>query len=206
VYLIFLRKHDALDIDAYPNSQPTANIHSYHKTGQTFVAKRNNLSRIDVMLGTHDRKNDKNVIFQLWQQIPGNTLITQQEFNASDVKNNLYNPIRFSPIKNSRDMTYYFLLHSPESTPENSICAWMNQNNIYGSGHLMLNDQPHQGDLVFRVYSRRPVYTEIGRIVRNYSGVFGNKYVLILVMVLFVSVQIFVLNKLLDSMYKIIQS
>jgi hypothetical protein len=207
VYLIFFKKHDALDIDAFPNSQPTANIFSYHKIGQTFVAKRDNLYRIDLMLGTHDRKNNKTVVFQLWQHIPERTLISQQEFNASDVNNNLYNPITFSPIKNSKDKTYYFLLHSAESTPDNSICAWMNQKNIYGSGHLMLNDQPHQGDLVFRVYSQRPVYSEIGRIVRNYSGVFGNKYILIFIIVLFVSVQIFVLFKLLDFMHKtLIQS
>ena len=203
-YLIFFRKHDTLDIDAYPNSQPTANIFSYHKIGQTFVAERDNLCRIDVMLGTHDRENDKKVVFQLWQNNPEKILITQQEFNALDVKNNLYNSIRFSPVNHSKDKTYYFLLQSPESTPDNSICAWMNPKNIYGNGQLMLNDQPHKGDLVFRVYSLRPVNTEIGRIVRNYSGVFGNKYILILVMIIFVSAQIFVLHKLLDFMHKVL--
>jgi len=204
VYLVFIKKHDALDIDSYPNSQPTANIHSYHKIGQTFVAKRDNLCRIDLMLGTHDRENDKGIFFQLWQNAPEKTLVAQQEFNASDVMNNLYNPVRFSPIKHSEDREYYFLLYSPESTPDNSICAWMNQKNIYRKGRLTLNDRPHLGDLVFRVYSRRPVYTELGRIVRHYSGVFENKYILILVIILFVSVQILVLYKLLDFMYKIL--
>ena len=203
MYLIFVKKHEALDIDAYPNSQPTANIYAYHKVGQTFVAKRNNLCRIDVMLGTHGRKNDKDVFFQLWQQTPQKKLVAQKEFNASAVTNNLYNTIKFLPVDKSREEEFYFFLYSPDSIPENSICAWMNGKNIYDGGNLILNDRPHIGDLVFRVYSRRPVYTEIGRIVRNYSGVFGNKYVLIFVIVIFLFVQVLVLNKLLESMVKI---
>jgi hypothetical protein len=202
-YLIFLKKHDTLDIDARPNSQPTANIHSYHKIGQTFIARRDNLCGVDLMLGTHGRDNDKEIIFQLWQNTPEKKLVAQQEFNASDVVNNLYNPVRFLPIQHSEDQEYYFHLYSPESTPDNSICLWMNSDNIYDEGHLMLNGKPHLGDLVFRVYSKRPVYTEIGRIVRNYTGVFGNKYILMLIMVLFVSVQIVVLHKILDYMYGI---
>ena len=204
VYLICIKKHDALDIDARPNSQPTANIYSYYKIGQTFVARRDNLSRIDMMLGTHSRENDKEVFFQLWQNSPEKKLLTQKEFKASVVKNNLYNSIRFSPVTLSKDREFYFLLYSPESTPDNSICAWMNNKNIYDDGHLMLNDRPHLGDLVFRAYSKRPVYTELGRIVRNYTGVFGNKHLLILAVLLFVSVQIVMLSKLLDLIYKTI--
>jgi hypothetical protein len=204
VFLIFIKKHEALDIDSYPNTRPTANIYGYHKIGQTFVAERDNLCRIDLKLGTHGRENNKTVLFQLWQQTPKRTLVDQKEFNASAVKNNLYHPIRFPPVGGSREREFYFFLYSPESTPDDSICAWMNGKNIYDGGHMILNGRPRLGDLVFRVYSRRPVYTEIGRIVRNYSGVFGNKYILILVILLFVCVQVLVLNKLLESMHKIL--
>ena len=78
----------------------------------------------------------------------------------------------------------------------------MNKKNIYGEGRLMLNNRPHLGDLVFRAYSKRPIHTELGRIVRNYPGVFGNKYVLMGVLGLFICVQVFVLHKLLGFLYK----
>jgi hypothetical protein len=201
LYLIFLKNHEALDIDAHPNSRPTKNIEGHYKVGQTFVAKRDNMCRIDLKLGTHGRENDRDIIFQLWQTSPKRTLVVQQDFSASVVNNNQYNPIRFLSIEHSKNQEYYFLLHSPKSTPDNSICAWMNDENIYDEGSLMLNNRHSLGDLVFRVYSKRPVFTEMGRIVRNYSGVFGNKYILIFVVWLFVSVQVLVLYKLLDFVY-----
>ena len=203
-YLIFVKNHETLDIDAYPNSRPTANIQSYHKIGQTFVAERDDLCRIDLKLGTHGRENDKTVFFRLWQITPRKMLVANVELDASAVKNNLYNPVRFSPVRDSEGREFYFILYSPKSTPDNSICAWMNEKNIYAGGNLMLNDRPQLGDLVFRAYSKRPVYTELGRIVRNYSGVFGEKIFLIFAIVLFVSVQIFLLNKLLELMHRIL--
>ena len=202
VYLIFIKKHLTLDIDVYPNVQPTTSIFSGRKVGQTFIANRDNLSRIEMMLGTYGRKNDKDVVFQLWELTPEKKMVLQKLFNASYVKNNLYNSIEFAPQKKSKDKEYYFLFSSPESSMNNSICAWMNKKDIYRKGNFVLNNQPQDGDLVFRVYSKRPVYTELGRIVRNYSGILGNMYFLILVIIFFIAIQILVLSKLLDFMYK----
>lgn len=201
-YLIFIKKHPALDIDAYPNTRPTPGVFGDRKIGQTFIADKDNLSRIDLMLGTYGRENDKDVIFQLWELAREKKLVVEKVFNASNVRNNLYNPVEFAPQKKSKGREYCFLLSSPESSRDNSICAWMNGEDIYGRGNFVLNGQVSEGDLVFRVYSRRPLYTELGRIVRNYSGIFGNMYILIPVIGFFLGVQILVLSKLLDFMYK----
>ena len=201
-YMIFIKTHLALDLDVYPNTQPTPHIYQDNRIGQTFVAQRNKLSRIDVMLGTHDRLNDKDVVFELWEVDAEWTLVAKQEFNASSVKNNLYHPVTFEPIKKSEDKKYCFYLYSPESTYQNSISAWMNDKDIYRFGDYIFRNVTSRGDLVFRVYSRRPIFKEVGRIVRNYSGIFGKKSVLILAMIFFVLVQILFLAKLLDFVYK----
>jgi len=198
IYLIFLKKHDALDIDVTPNTTPSFNIYGGEMLGQTFVAPKNGVGRIDVMLGTHGRENDRNVIFELREIQPDDNLITRMVFNASSVKNNLYHPFVFNPVKDSQRRTYYFFFISPESTLENSICVWTNKRNIYKKGEYLYNHHPQRGDLIFRVYSRRPVFTELRRIVRNYSGIFGNITFLLVAIVFFEAVQILMFSKLLD--------
>lgn len=197
-YLIFLKKHDSLDIDVTPNTNPSLNIYGQGNLGQTFIARRNGLARIDVMLGTHGRKNDKDIIFELREIQPEKKLITRTVFNAASVKNNLYCSFVFKPPKNSRRKTYYFLFYSPQSTPENSICIWTNKRNIYKEGDFLLNHYSQPGDLIFRVYSKRPIFTELRRVVRNYSGIFGNLYFLIAAIAFFEVAQILMLSKLLD--------
>ena len=202
-YLIFVKKHLVLDIDAYPNTLPSPNVFSDYTIGQTFIADKDYLSKIEVMLGTHGRENDKDVVFQLWEWVPEKNLVVQKKFNASTVQNNRYKAVEFTPQKQSRKKGYLFLFSSPESSPNNSICAWMNEEDIYRNGNFMLKGQTQEGDLVFRVYFKRPIAAELGRMVSRYSGIFGNGLFLILSLIFFTAVQLFVLSKLLDLTFKL---
>jgi hypothetical protein len=202
VYLIFLKKHDALDLDIAPNTVPSPKILSGVTVGQTFIAKKNNLARIDVKMGTYDRVNDRDIIFELWAMNPKKKLAFKKTFNASGAVNNRYNTFKFKPIKDSEGREFYFLFYSPESTDENSISIWMNKANIYRQGSFHLNDILSKGDLVFRVYTKRPVFAELGRVVRNYSGLFASKTILIAVILFFEVVQIVFLSKLLDMTFR----
>jgi len=74
----------------------------------------------------------------------------------------------------------------------------MNDRNIYPKGDYLFNHHPERGDLIFRVYSKRPVFTELRRVVRNYSGIFGNVAFLVLAIVFFEAAQILMFSKLLD--------
>jgi hypothetical protein len=197
-YLIFLKRHYALDLDIAPNNQPSPNIYADRSVGQTFFAKRNNLARIDVTLGTHKRINTRDVTFMLREQSPERKEIRSKVFNASSVKDNLYFPFEFKPIKKSKGKKYYFLFYSPESTQDNSICVWTNTQNIYRNGQYLINHRPAGGDLIFRIYSKRPIFTELGRIVRNYKGLFGKVWFLVVAIVSFEIIQIVVFLKLLD--------
>jgi len=203
-YLIFIDKHLTLDINASPNTNPTPHITNERIISQTFTAQRDNLAKIEVMLGTFDRKNDRDVIFELG--IPGKRAVLQETFNASDVKNNLYHSIRFSPQKKSKGKTYYFSLSSPESTLRNSICAWMNSRDIYRKGEYFLNGRAQGGDLVFRAYSLQPVSAVLGKLNRKYPGVLGSPVVLILFLALFLIIQIVVLVKLMDLLFQSVGS
>ena len=202
VYLIFLKRHYALDIDVFPNTIPSHQIYGDNKIGQTFTAQRNNLARIDVNMATYGRDNDKNVYFRLWEQNPRKKLAAEIEINASEVKDNSYKSFKFKPQRHSNGKTYSFIFSSPGSNPDNSISVWMNKNNIYRAGDFLFNNTPSGGDLNFRVYSKRPISSELGRIVRNYHGIFGSIFFLILSIVFFEVISILFLAKLLEIIHR----
>ena len=198
IFLIFVKRHDTLDLDITPNTQPSPNIGGQGQVGQTFIARRNGLARIDVLLGTHKRQNDRDVFFTLRERKPESKELFTTTFNAESVSDNLYHPFRFSPLTKSKGREYYFFFQSPESTFDNSICVWTNTKNIYADGQYLLNNLTAKGDIIFRVYSKRPVFTELRRIVKNYPGIFGQTWLLILAILFFEGIQILVFSKLLD--------
>jgi len=198
LYLIFINKHQTLDLQVYPNTNPSPAVRDENTVGQTFVAKRDNISRIEVMLGTYDRENNKDITFSLWALTPEKELLAEESFNAAFVADNLFHAIDFHPVYVTKNMEYYFQLTSPQSTSDNSICVWMNREDIYDQGTFIHNNREAKGDLVFRVYSKRPIFKELGRITRNYSGIFASQVFLSAAVLLFVLIQILVLIKLLN--------
>jgi hypothetical protein len=198
IYLMFINKHHTLDLEVYPNTNPSPAVWHENSVGQTFVSQRDNISRIEVMLGTFGRENNKDIVFSLWALTPEKELLAEERFNAAIVADNLFHAITFRPVPVTKNMEYYFQLMSPQSTPDNSICVWTNREDIYDQGAFIYNNQEAKGDLVFRVYSKRPVFKELGRITRNYSGIFASRAFLTAAVLIFVFIQILVLIKLLN--------
>jgi len=198
IYLIFIKTHQTLDLEVYPNTNPSPNIYAENIVGQTFIPQRDNISRIEVMLGTYGRENDKDLIFSLWALTPERKLLAKKNFNASTVRNNLFNAIDFHPVPVLKNKKHYFQLQSPQSTPENSICVWMNGKDIYKHGAFIYNNKEAKGDLIFRVYAKRPIYKELSRITRNYTGIFASNGFLIAAVIFFEVIQIIILIKLLE--------
>jgi len=196
--LIFLKKHDTLDLDIYPNTVPTQLIHRAQTVGQTFVAVSDNVCRVDIMMGTLGRRNDRDLIFRLRELGGTATAVRTTTVNASGLLNNLYNAFVFEPVRKSKDKTFSLILSSPGSRPENSVCAWMNAKNIYRKGSALINGAPVRGDLVFRVYAKRPIFTELERIIKNNPGILGKRWFFILCLCLFEGVSFLVLIKLLN--------
>ena len=178
IFLFFGKKYDCLDLDVYPNNRPTYFICGPHSVGQTFLAPCPNLNRIDIMMGTYGRQPQETLFFYLWE-ISGQRKILRRQvkFLASTVKNNLYQPIRFNPLRDSKGKVFYFALSSPEATEETGLSAWMNERNIYRHGNYIFDGRPSRGDLVFRTYSRNNLISALWRVTRRYSSILGNKYI-----------------------------
>jgi len=198
VWLVFLSKHDILALDVGPNSVPSPHITGQTKIGQTYRAPSDGVHRIDILLGTHERINDRDIFFRMWEGVPGGKKAAEVVFNAGAVNNNRYYPVVFRPIAGSAGKSYSFVLSSPLSTPENSLSVWMNSKDVYSRGTALINGLPVKGDLTFRVYARRSVASEITRLLmKTSSGFFYEKILLITAVVLFEGAQIALLVLLL---------
>ena len=197
-WLLFLNKHDTMDLDVTPATNPTLNFWGATRMAQSFVSRINGLSRIDVSLATHGRPNTKDIIFELREAAPGTSSFVRLVFNASSIRNNAFRAFNFPPHRHSAGKKYIFSLTSPDSTEPDSICIWMNQRDIYKDGNYIINGRPQEGDLNFRVYSHRAIISELRRIVRNYPGIMNSPALFIAAIVVFTLMELLVLSRLLD--------
>jgi hypothetical protein len=195
VYFFFIKTAETLDLDISPNTIPTPLIFKTQTVGQAFVAESDNVSRVDIMIGTLGRPSDKDLIFKLYEIMTGSTLVRRVAVKASHLLNNGYNAFVFPPLKKSNGRTYAFYLSAPAAYEGNAVCAWMNAANIYKKGTAYINGQPDRGDLVFKVYAQRPLASELIRVVKRNPGSLGNTWLFILSIALFEGAAVLVLIK-----------
>ncbi len=200
-YFILVRKHDCLDLDIFPNTVVSPALFGGNVVGQSFIAQRDGIARIDVIFTTYQRKNDRDIIFRLFEHTPRRRLLVEKVINASTILDNVYFSIRFPAQKNVRHKKLSFEFLSPSSTLDNCVALWMNAENIYSQGSYHFKRNPEKGDLVFRVYSRHPVVTELGRIVHTQKGFFGNRLALGILIILLEAAQGLLFLRLVDFIY-----
>lgn len=121
--------------------------------GQSFICPRNGLYRIDILLATYNRRNDRDVIFHLRHAPEGDDLVTIG-FNASEVEDNAFFPFTFPAIPDSRGQEFYLFLESPDSEPGNAITLWGVTENVYPEGRSYRKHRPAGGEVAFRIYAK----------------------------------------------------
>lgn len=129
----------------------TGEIYDNLTVGQSFLATKDKLSRIDIRLATYARENTHEIIFEL-REAGAQEPVVSQIIQAQSIKNNAYHSFHFDPITNSLGRTYIFTLSSPESKPGNAITAWYHTDDLYENGTIFLDEKPGEGDLRFRIF------------------------------------------------------
>jgi len=175
VCLLGVVRHETLVLDVFPNDTPSPRIFGPRNVGQTFIARKNGLSRLDFLVGTYKQAIGMSLSFQLWEVGGTGALAAEKAIPGSELKDNLYTPVRFRPIRRSKGKTYKFIVSAPEAAAENSVSLWMNGRDIYREGEPLFNGSPAAGDFVFRAYAKRTVLAELGRITSKYPGFLGKR-------------------------------
>jgi hypothetical protein len=165
-------------------------LYGQTRYGQTFVASYPNLYRIDVVMSTYDRRNTKDVIFHLKQNLDAQTDIFSITLDAGDVKDKAWQSFTFVPLSDSMGQLYYLYLESPESERGDAITVMGREGDPYPSGQGYINDQPFPGDMAFRVYYKVNPIQKVNMVLESLAAkkptVWGSKNLYIFLVALYV--------------------
>jgi len=123
--------------------------------GQTFIADKTWLYRIDVFLATFARSNQGPVIFHLKTSPAAMQDLVMITFDAAQVQDNAFRTFVFKPLANTPGEPLYFYLEAPEAQPNNAITIWGTRRDSYSGGEMVLVNLPNinaVSDLAFRLY------------------------------------------------------
>ncbi|MBU1127334.1 hypothetical protein KKF11_03235 [Patescibacteria group bacterium] len=118
------------------------------RVGQTFIAGKNNLSRLTLDLKNASLKNEKPVYFHL-RQVDGPGDLRKIKISGFNIGDPSSVRFQFEPIPDSFQKKYYFYLDSPDSSDSDGIEVYYSSQDLYSGGEMMINDQEAIGDLRF---------------------------------------------------------
>ena len=125
--------------------------------GQTFTPQRNNLSMIDVLIATYNRRLSRGVLKMHLRANP-----TQQQdlatvtVPAAAIQDCSYVRFKFSPIPDSAHHTYYAILETERLAQGEYLTVFISAKDVYSGGSFWINGMPReQQDMSFRAFYTR---------------------------------------------------
>jgi hypothetical protein len=140
-------------------SQPLFNemleFHGSLKVGQSFVASRPSLCRVDLLLARKGRTNRSPVVFHLRERAEATADLATVTINASHLEDvttmvrrpYVYQSFSFPPIPDSAGKTLYFWVESPQSSGNDPLLVRYHAGDVYPEGTMSI-----AADLAFRAY------------------------------------------------------
>lgn len=152
--------------------------------GQTFVASRGDMNRLDLMFLTYGRHNTPEVTLRLLE-VPANSAnplegheIFRTHFQADTIGDHDWHSFELPPIGQSAQQTYLFLLESPQAESGNAITVGGIERDVYLPGSAFFGPVPVRADIAFRVCYQTSLVEKIqilaGQITRAKPGIFGS--------------------------------
>jgi len=172
--------------------------------GQSFVAPRNKLNRIDLLFQTYGRKNTHDVTLRLLAapENGDNPLqgleVYQTTFNAAAISDQSWGMFTFPPLPDSAGKTYFIALQSPQSTDGNAITVGGIERDVYTAGSAFLGPVPVPADITFRTCYALSVNEKLSilgqQLVKNRPSLWGDLrfYLLLLILYALILLRVFV--------------
>ena len=139
--------------------------------GQSFVARRDNLHRIDILVSTYGRRNTRDVTFHLKESPAASDDLATVRLNASMLTSNSYARFVFEPQPESRGKPFYFYVESPESVQGDAITLWAYRQVNLPEARLYRNRRVCDEQLIFGTFYLDDQVGEVGE--RPFPHTFG---------------------------------
>jgi len=152
--------------------------------GQSFLAPRDGLNRIDIKVQTYRRRNTHDVTLRLLE-VPAETNnplegleVYRTTFNAGTVRDQAWVAFRLPQIPDSGGKTYLITLQSPESDDGNAITVGGIEQNVYLPGTAFLGPVPVMADIAFRTCYQMTAFEKLqtvsNQLTRDRPALWGN--------------------------------
>ncbi len=167
--LLFLRVPEIGESQA-THTQNSGEVIGDQFVGQTFIASRNHLSSIGIIIATYsNRDNTHPVVFHLKESAETQEDIRTISVSPEKFGDNQFYDFAFSPIQNSANKTYFFSITSPDSIKGNAIAVNISAKDPYPTGVAYVRGSGRQGiDVAFRASYNVPLATYAIHIAKTY--------------------------------------
>lgn len=125
--------------------------------GQTFTVSFDNIYSIEVFANNPKLLYESPLLFKLKKQREDLKDIVTIPFGGKNIGTNFWLRLRFNPIADSRNKTYYFEISTVEATSSGNLEISYSSQDVYPYGNLFINEQKSDGDLTFRVYYKTSI-------------------------------------------------
>lgn len=150
ITLPFILKIYVMDSSQWLHTHPSPSLSDSLRIGQKFVSKHNNLSKVDVLFATFSSHHQGKIVFHLRRASSASSKdLRTVSVAAGKIRDNQYQSFVFSPIKTSKNVTFFFFISSRNLEPKDIYIWWADTTPQKGA---YVNDIPLKGDLVFKVY------------------------------------------------------
>lgn len=147
------RRRKKLKLSQYPSCE----IRGADTVGESFVAVKNNLYRIDIKFATYFRQIRHNLLFHLKENYQAKQDLACLKISTSQLRDNAFYSFIFPRQIFSERRSYYFYLESPDSVKGDAVSVWCTEEASPDQFHC----QPLQryergwrvgGHIMFRAY------------------------------------------------------
>ncbi|MDX1520294.1 MAG: hypothetical protein R3264_01545 [Anaerolineae bacterium] len=153
---------------------------------QSFVAPRDRLNRVDLLMHAYGRTNTEAVNIRLLALSPeltnpleGNE-IYRTTINAAEVGDFSWQSFPIPEISDSAGQSYLISLQSPTSTEGNAVAVTGIQKDVYPAGGAFIGPSPAEADMVFRVCfalsTTEKVDVLMTQLTQNRPGLWGSRW------------------------------
>jgi hypothetical protein len=126
-----------------------------HTVGQTFIARQDNLTQIQVFGSFGPARPAGQLVFHLKSSPSDPSDLVTQQLDLSSLQDATWWSITFSPVRQAKGRSFYFYFSAPDATTTDWIHLKYSPGNPYGGGELMKDGKPASGDLLFSAFAFR---------------------------------------------------
>ncbi len=131
----------------------TRPIGGQRTVGQTFVARQDNLTQIQVFGTFGLARPAGQIVFHLKSSPSDRADLATQQLDLSSLQDATWWSITFPPVRQAQGRSFYFYFSTPDALTTDSVHLKYSPGNPYSGGELMVDGKPASGDLLFSAFA-----------------------------------------------------